>query len=115
MEENKRKKHREYMRKYRLTEKYKKYHGSVTKSWSKANPEKRKAHSKINNMLRDGKLIKPDNCDDCGEKTKLFGHHEDYSIPEVVMWLCDICHKQRHGRIADKTLLKATKQTKSNN
>ena len=45
------------------------------------------------------KVIKPLNCEDCGhcvEKSKLHRHHEDYSKPLEVRWLCPICHGKRH-------------------
>ena len=37
-------------------------------------------------------------CVKCGA-TKAQGHHEDYSKPLVVIWLCDPCHRAEHKRL----------------
>lgn len=40
--------------------------------------------------------IKPLNCTDCGKETSdLERHHEDYTKPLEVVWLCSPCHRQR--------------------
>jgi len=38
-------------------------------------------------------------CEHCGD-TKSLAHHEDYSKPLVVMWLCQPCHSLRHKLLA---------------
>lgn len=63
--------------------------------WIESNPEKRKAHNIVNNALRDGKLIKYP-CRDCGN-TDSEAHHDDYSRPLEVVWLC-----KSHHATADK-------------
>lgn len=45
-------------------------------------------------------IIKPKLCEGCGQEKVLQGHHEEYSKPLDVIWLCITCHK-----IADKKLL----------
>lgn len=40
-------------------------------------------------------------CEICGE-TKVDGHHEDYSKPLEVRWLCRSHHKQIHSKLADE-------------
>jgi ribosomal protein S27AE len=65
-----------------------------TMEWRKANPEKYRAHSKVNNALRDGKITKPGKCQICGSDYFLHAHHEDYSRPLEVVWLCARCHGQ---------------------
>ena len=64
--------------------------------WRIENPEKYLAQNKLNNALRDGKIIKPKFCEECGTESKLHGHHEDYSKPLGVIWLCVSCHGKRN-------------------
>lgn len=45
---------------------------------------------------RDGTL-RPGPCQDCGKEGDVEGHHEDYSKPLDVIWLCPSCHGARHG------------------
>jgi hypothetical protein len=62
------------------------------------NPEKRKAHTITRNAIRDGKLkVKP--CVRCGFAFGIQAHHEDYSKPLDVTWLCTPCHGERHREI----------------
>ena len=65
--------------------------------WKKDNPEEYKAHTAVHNAVRDGKLIKLP-CRVCGSE-KVHGHHEDYSKPLDVDWLCAIHHKERHREL----------------
>jgi hypothetical protein len=62
--------------------------------WIKRNPEKYKAHYLLSNAVRDKRIIKPDLCEICGNKTRLHGHHTDYAKPLEVIWLCAKCHGQ---------------------
>lgn len=57
-----------------------------------------RAHSAVARALRKGTLVKPLECEGCGPhyEGKLEAHHDDYSKPLEVKWLCDPCHKQRH-------------------
>ncbi len=46
--------------------------------------------------VRTGNLIRPDMCSECSRKCKPEGHHDDYSKPLEVIWLCTECHGKRH-------------------
>jgi len=59
-------------------------------------PEKYKANCIVNNALRDGK-IKKQSCELCGNK-KTQAHHDDYSKPLDVKWLCQACHSHIHNK-----------------
>lgn len=59
------------------------------KKWRENNPEKNKAHKKVFVELRAGRMTKG-KCF-CGE-TKVEAHHEDYSKPLDVIWLCKKHH-----------------------
>lgn len=67
-----------------------------SRAWRLKNPLKAKAHSVVSSARKSGKLIRPKNCSECNSKGKIHGHHDDYSKPLNVVWLCDYCHKQRH-------------------
>jgi hypothetical protein len=62
--------------------------------WRTRNPEKYKAHCKVNNAIRDGKL-NPHPCQVCGSQPA-HAHHDDYSKPLDVRWLCPKHHTQHH-------------------
>lgn len=58
------------------------------------NPEKYKAHTAVSNALRDKRLFKSP-CIKCGDDRSQ-AHHEDYSKPLEVIWLCKACHNAEH-------------------
>ena len=62
------------------------------KQWRHDNPEKYKAHNAVNNAVRDGRLDKATECEQCGSDSSIHGHHADYSKPLGVEWLCAVCH-----------------------
>ena len=72
--------------------------GNTAKNkWAKRNPVKRLASYMVNNAVRDGKLLKPEDCEGCGSKpSRLHGHHDDYAYPLIVRWLCPGCHNKWH-------------------
>lgn len=59
-----------------------------------ANPEKAKARQLVTYAVKTGKIIRKP-CDVCGSM-KSQAHHEDYSKPLEVRWLCDSHHKAHH-------------------
>lgn len=60
-------------------------------------PKKWHAHCVINNGVRDGRITKLDNCEQCGSNYHVEGHHDDYDKPYEVRWLCSRCHKRWHA------------------
>ena len=48
--------------------------------------------------------LKPEPCERCGDD-KSQAHHEDYSKPLDVMWLCSQCHADRHKEIRDEEMV----------
>ena len=63
-------------------------------SWIKRNKEKHAAHSAVYRALKRGELIKK-TCRQCGS-VFVESHHEDYSKPLEVIWLCSKHHKMIH-------------------
>jgi hypothetical protein len=62
------------------------------------NPEKNHCYSVTSNAIRDGKLIKQP-CEVCGS-LEVEAHHDDYSQPLKVRWLCRKHHLEVHGKKA---------------
>lgn len=61
------------------------------------------AHNMVARALFYGDLVRPDRCTKCGvEHPKLHAHHEDYSKPLEVIWLCPSCHRIEHSDKIDK-------------
>lgn len=61
-------------------------------------PERRRANQAVRYALETGKLIRPDTCEKCGKACKPDAHHDDYSKPLEVLWLCPGmggCHRKR--------------------
>src|SRR4051812_46611194 len=63
-----------------------------------ANKHKDYARSAVNTALENGALCAPLSCQACGETTELEAHHDDYSKPLVVRWLCVPCHRTHHRK-----------------
>lgn len=65
---------------------------TVTK-WQRRNKHKVYANRKINRGVRRGDILKPTHCQVCKmHKTRIEGHHEDYTRPLKVIWCCTPCH-----------------------
>ena len=62
-------------------------------------PEKYQARTLVGNAVRDGRLIRPDKCECCARDYRIQAHHDDYSKPLEVVWLCTICHGERHREL----------------
>ena len=77
-------KRQEYQKRYRLKHRV-------------LSPQKERARRTVDNALARGKL-KRKPCVKCGGKAQ--AHHEDYSKPLEVMWLCPLHHAERHKEIA---------------
>jgi hypothetical protein len=73
------------------------YSTAKNKAWKDANREKYLAHKAVENALKTGKLIRQ--ACECGCDRKAQAHHEDYSKPLDVRWLCVQAHKARHIEI----------------
>ena len=58
------------------------------------NPIKHAAHNAVSNAVRDGKLLRQP-CEVCGSQSAQ-AHHDDYSKPLDVRWLCTTHHAEWH-------------------
>ena len=66
------------------------------KIWRKKDFNRGVAHSKVYRALQN-KTLKKGKCEKCGAK-KVVAHHDDYTKPLVVRWLCQPCHITLHKR-----------------
>ena len=60
------------------------------------NPEKRDAWVAVSNAVANGYLVRPSACSICGCPCTPDAHHEDYSKPLDVVWMCHQCHVDYH-------------------
>jgi len=67
------------------------------KEYREKYPNKYKAHSMVNNFIRNGKLVKKP-CEICGSPENIHAHHDDYLEPLNVRWLCSAHHSQWHAK-----------------
>lgn len=64
--------------------------------WQRKHPEAKKAHAIVNRAIESGRIKKPTKCSSCLKIKRLSAHHNDYSKPLIVEWLCSSCHKIKH-------------------
>lgn len=74
-------------------------HDEYRARYIRDHPEKYTARNILNAAIRDGKVHKAECCEWCGSEWHLHGHHEDYSKPLDVIWLCVRCHHKRHKEL----------------
>ena len=79
------------------TEQGKQAHARAVTKYRSKHSEKYKATTAVGTAIRYGQLVKPKECEGCGEVLPLEGHHEDYSKPLEVVWLCNTCHRISDG------------------
>lgn len=78
-----------------------------TKKWREQNREKANAWSAVGNALIRGDLVKPTCCETCGVcNMRIHAHHEDYSQPLQVQWLCHECHMNLHAKKRKNEIIK---------
>jgi hypothetical protein len=68
---------------------------AIKARWGKNNSEKRYAHTLVQRALQSGKIVKASHCEHesgCSVTDGLEAHHEDYSRPLDVKWLCSTHH-----------------------
>lgn len=70
------------------------------RAWAERNMEKRDAYAKVWSAIRSGKLTKQP-CEVCGSDTDVEAHHEDYSKPLDVHWLCTEHHGETRRKERD--------------
>lgn len=69
------------------------------REYRRKHKDKSAAHAVIRRGLKNGKVVAKEFCERCNCDGKLHAHHEDYSKPLDVMWLCTSCHGKRHKEL----------------
>jgi len=65
------------------------------------------ANSRARYAKKMGRLVAPERCEKCAKPAKLEMHHDDYTKPFDVTWLCIKCHHKHHlagGRCLSLTI-----------
>jgi len=86
---------------YQKTEKGKEVKKRATQKYRK-DKLKYTAKNILNAAVRDLKIVKPCNCENCGIDCNPHGHHDDYSKALDVRWLCAKCHTDFHNHVREK-------------
>lgn len=57
-----------------------------------------RARSAVWYAMSTGRLARPSECECCLEARSVEAHHEDYTKPLEVVWLCRQCHGKKHRK-----------------
>ncbi len=86
----------------------KRYMQNYLSEYRSCHPERIKANTMVRGAIKRQALHQRNECQCCGSGDRIIGHHEDYSRPLDVVWLCSSCHaKVHHGTLSVKTMFKA--------
>lgn len=83
-------------RKYMTTDKHKESNRIASKKYAEGNKEKKEAHRAVHMLIDKGLMEKADICEKCGAENNIHAHHDDYSKPLEIRWLCGTCHRGWH-------------------
>lgn len=82
------------MREYRDANREATREADRQRGFREPSPEKRRARSMVRMLPR------PDRCSQCATVGPVQAHHDDYSKPLKVRWLCTACHGIEHRKVA---------------
>lgn len=84
---------------YSNSEAGKESHRKARKAWIESNTIKRASQLIVKNAVKNGTLIKKNECEVCNaSEVRIHGHHDDYAYPMTVRWLCPKCHFEWHKK-----------------
>ena len=63
-----------------------------------AEKQKCHCHRKVKDSIVNGELKRPEKCPKCEKICRPSAHHEDYTKPLDVIWLCNKCHRIWHSK-----------------
>lgn len=94
--------HKELLAK-RQTDEFRKRRAKRNAQWAARYPEKALAQSRLHEATATGRVIRMP-CEVCGAKKGIHAHHEDYSKPLDVKWLCPLHHVARHRVLRESSI-----------
>ena len=89
---------REKAKSYLSTDKGKEVRKNRADNYRKNHPIRSRARYIVSYEIQCGRLVRPSICNCCGIECKPHGHHNDYTKPLEVEWLCEPCHKNWHRK-----------------
>lgn len=104
---------RECGREYKLQH-YEQYYGEYyerSRQYRREKPERHRAYSIVEEAIKNGELIRPDVCSKCGKNDDIVAHHDNYSRPLDVVWLCISCDRQLHADLRRKSSVRPKKKS----
>lgn len=92
-----------HLNKEKFRERRRKY---LKKYYEKSELYKKKGliGQKLKYAIQNGKIKKRNSCEIC-HNSPVHGHHEDYSKPLEVIWLCPRCHGVLHRQYKEKGII----------
>jgi rubredoxin len=72
-----------------------------SRRWREKNIDKALVQQVLNAAVKKGTVIRPKKCSGCNGTCKPQGHHDDYSNPLDVRWLCPRCHRAHHNEVSN--------------
>lgn len=88
-----REENKDWLREYRKKYQAQSYARDKIKQYYKAHPERRRATNTLNRAIAKGTIKPKKRCEVCKKKERIDAHHDDYSKPLAVKWLCRKCHR----------------------
>ena len=70
--------------------------------WRSEHPGATTAWSKVKRAVEAKRIAVPLCCPRCGATGELHAHHENYSRPLDVTWLCPSCHRRHHMSLGER-------------
>lgn len=67
-------------------------------AWLQRNKDRRAAHVLLGSAIKSGTVSKLP-CAVCGSQKRVHGHHDDYTKPLDVRWLCPKHHAEHHRKM----------------
>ncbi|HEC66584.1 MAG TPA: hypothetical protein ENI23_15015 [bacterium] len=88
--------HNKRIKKYYSTLRGREVFKQLNRRMYRKHREKWLARSKLNSAIKTGKIKKPDKCSICSTNgVRIESHHDDYSRPLDVIWVCTNCHADK--------------------